>query len=45
LTISGSEAEMTDWLGRNGLPLRFVAGNDGIREARVATARGEVLIA
>lgn len=44
LTISGSASEMTDWLGRHDLPLRFVAGRDGIQEARIATARGEVVI-
>jgi hypothetical protein len=44
LTISGSKAEMADWLGRYDLPLRFVAGKEGIREARIATARGEVVI-
>jgi hypothetical protein len=35
---------MADWLGRYDLPLRFVAGKEGIREARIATARGEVVI-
>ena len=44
LTISGSESEMREWLGPNDLPLRFVSGNDGIREARIATAQGEVVI-
>jgi hypothetical protein len=44
LTISGSAAEMSEWLGRHDLPLRFVAGREGIREARIATARGEVVI-
>jgi hypothetical protein len=45
LTISGSEVEMRDWLGPNDLPLRFVSGRQGIREARIATANGEVVIA
>lgn len=44
LTISGSDAEMTAWLGRHDLPLRFVAGRDGIREARIACAHGDVVI-
>ena len=44
LTISGSESEMRDWLGPNELPLRFVSGNQGICEARIATADGEVVI-
>jgi hypothetical protein len=44
LTISGSEPELRDWLGPHDLPLRFVSGRDGIREARVATARGIVVI-
>lgn len=44
LTISGSESEMSDWLGDNELPLRFVDGNDGIREARIAAADGEIVI-
>jgi hypothetical protein len=45
LTISGSPSEMTDWLGRHDLPLRFVSGREGIREARIKTVRGEVVIA
>jgi hypothetical protein len=46
LTISGSEQEMLDWLGPHDLPLRFVVdGQQGIREARIATAQGEVVIA
>jgi len=44
LTISGSERELSDWLGPHDLPLRFVAGSDGIREARIATAAGEAVI-
>lgn len=45
LTVSGSESEMRDWLGPHRLPLRFVGGRAGIREARIATADGEVVIA
>jgi hypothetical protein len=45
LTISGSESEMKDWLGPNDLALRFVGGNEGIREAWITTATGEVAIA
>ena len=45
LTISGSEDEMRDWLGPHDLPLRFVDGRQGVREARIATANGEVVIA
>jgi hypothetical protein len=44
LTISGSEQEMQDWLGPQDLPLRFVDGREGIREARITTANGEVVI-
>lgn len=44
LTISGSEDEMTDWLGTSALPLRFVDGSEGLTEARIATARGDVLL-
>ena len=45
LTISGSEDEMRDWLGPHDLPLRFVDGRQGVREARIATANREVVIA
>jgi hypothetical protein len=45
LTIGGSESELLDWLGPHDLPLRFVAGREGIQEARIATAAGEVVIA
>ena len=45
LTISGSESEIRDWLGAHDLPLRFVEGQQGVREARIATATGEVVIA
>ena len=44
LTISGPEREMEEWLGPNDLPLRYVSGQEGIREARIATANGEVVI-
>jgi Glyoxalase-like domain len=44
LTISGSENEMLEWLGGNDLPLRFVGGRLGIREARIATAEGDVVV-
>jgi Glyoxalase-like domain len=44
LTISGSATEMADWLGANDLPLRFIEGNRGLREARLATALGEVVL-
>lgn len=44
LTISGDEDELREWLGPHDLPLRFVAGNAGIVEARIATARGDVVI-
>ena len=44
LVISGSASEMRDWLGPHDLPLRFVAGDDGIRQARIATAHGDVVI-
>jgi hypothetical protein len=45
LTISGSASEMRDWLGPHDLPLRFIDGRRGIREARIATANGEFVIA
>jgi hypothetical protein len=45
LTISGSESEVLDWLGPHDLPLRFVGGQQGIREARITTANGDVVIA
>jgi hypothetical protein len=44
LTISGSEAEMRDWLGPHELPLRFVDGSDGMIEARISTARDEIIV-
>jgi hypothetical protein len=44
LTIAGSEEEMLDWLGPHDLPLRFVTGEAGIREARISTADGDVVI-
>ena len=44
MTISGSEAEMEEWLGPNNLPLRFIDGSRGLCEARFATAGGEVAL-
>jgi catechol 2,3-dioxygenase-like lactoylglutathione lyase family enzyme len=44
LTISGSAAEHRAWLGEHDLPLGFVAGDRGIVEARIATARGDVVL-
>jgi Glyoxalase-like domain len=44
LTISGDETEMRDWLGPHDLPLRFVPGREGICEARISTAKGDVII-
>src|SRR5689334_10171231 len=44
LTISGSEAEHREWLGPHDLPLRFVPGERGVVEARIASARGEIVI-
>ncbi len=45
LSVGGSESQLREWLGPHELPLRFVGGEGGIREARIATARGEVVIA
>jgi len=44
LTISGSESEMLDWLGPHRLPLRFIEGQQGICEVRIATVTGELVI-
>jgi hypothetical protein len=44
LTISGTQEEMDEWLGPNELPLRFVSGNEGIREARIGTGKHEIVI-
>ncbi len=44
LAISGSEAEHREWLGPHDLPLRFVPGERGVVEARIASARGEIVI-
>ena len=44
LTISGSEAEVDEWLGPHALPLRFAPGSSGIVEARVATTYGDAVI-
>jgi hypothetical protein len=44
LTISGSPAEHDEWLGPHDLPLRFVAGELGVVEARIATRRGDAVL-
>jgi catechol 2,3-dioxygenase-like lactoylglutathione lyase family enzyme len=44
VTISGSERELDEWLGAHDLPLRVVAGRDGLIEARIASERGEIVI-
>jgi hypothetical protein len=44
LTVSGSKAELGDWLGPHTLPLRVTGGVPGLRAARIATANGEVVI-
>lgn len=44
LTISGSPAELTSWLGPHDLPLRFVPGAAGLVEARITTEAGEVVL-
>jgi hypothetical protein len=44
LTISGSESEMSEWLGPNELPLRFVDGQEGLVEAGIGTAQGDVVL-
>jgi hypothetical protein len=44
LTIGGSADELRDWLGPNDLSLRLVGGKHGIREARIGTAGGEVVV-
>ncbi|HEY2354168.1 MAG TPA: VOC family protein [Gaiellaceae bacterium] len=44
LTISGSEDELTSWLGPHELPLRFTSGSAGLVEARAATDAGEVVL-
>jgi hypothetical protein len=45
LAPAGSERELLHWLGPNDLPVRFAGGRSGIREARIASARGLVAIA
>lgn len=45
LTISGSADEMRDWLGPHQLPLRYISGNAGLVEARIATPTGDIVIA
>jgi hypothetical protein len=44
VTICGSESEMLDWLGPHRLPLRFIAGAQGICEVRIATPSGDLVI-
>jgi hypothetical protein len=44
LTIGGSAAEMTEWLGPHDLPLRFVDGHDGLVEARIASGLGQITL-
>lgn len=44
LAISGTPEEHREWLGPNDLPLRFVPGQRGILEARIATQRGDAVI-
>jgi hypothetical protein len=44
LTISGSESEMLDWLGPHRLPLRFIEGQRGICEVRIATDNSDLVI-
>ena len=44
LTISGSPNELDGWLGPHDLPLRFVAGDAGLVEARIATDAGDVIL-
>ena len=44
LTISGSPDELAGWLGPHELPLRFVAGDTGLVEARIATEAGELIL-
>lgn len=39
------KSDMRNWLGPHHLPSRFVDGRQGIREARIATADGEAVIA
>ena len=44
LTISCSKSELDEWIGPHDLPLRTVSGSDGLVEALVATADGEVIV-
>jgi hypothetical protein len=44
LTISAAESEMLDWLGPHRLPLRFIAGDQGICEVRIVAATGDLVI-
>jgi Glyoxalase-like domain len=45
LTISGTATEIRDWLRPHQLPLGYVAGKEGLVEARIATPTGEIVIA
>jgi hypothetical protein len=45
LTVSGiTPDELSDWLGPHDLPIRFFPGEPGLREARIATSDGEVVL-
>lgn len=44
LVLGGAERELLEWLGPHDLPLRFVGGRRGIREARIGSARGEIVL-
>jgi hypothetical protein len=44
LTISCSKSELAEWIGPHNLPLRSVSGSDGLVEARISTADGEVVV-
>ena len=44
VTISGSPDELAGWLGPHELSLRFVAGDAGLVEARIATEAGELIL-
>jgi len=45
LVLAGSERELLHWLVPLNVPVRFVGGRPGIREARIASARGQIVIA
>jgi hypothetical protein len=45
LTISAPEDEVAEWLGADhDLPLRYVDGYDGLVEAKIQTAAGDVVL-